>query len=381
MTAGAASRLEAQRILSYEGSSSLRDHAQIRSYWLVHTLECLLVPSTTKTPGVEIPDYPDLTLIPPQPHSSNAQDGAQIGDVSGISAVESDRVAIIAHSLSIITIWGKLKCHLHSLRQGKTEKPWSTDSMHTKINLELINFEVTGPKSLFLCNAYLSKRTRDEVSRHSEYWNRFMVSQLMWHATHAILNHPFIHLSVLASSDSIPPSCFFMQQRIDMAIYHSNWTFRLLDMFDNLMDIADPMVSDAMAGTATVSWLFQFSKDEEVDTLRNLQALARENYRQGSVQGTTISFHTAWFWDLLAPKPSFKTNDIHESDLRGEAKSEINLKNHFVLPLQDGLDSEPGNAAVGLDIDPFLATLGELELFNIDSLSHDFFQGGLWDQI
>ncbi|KAM0194701.1 hypothetical protein ACHAPI_006998 [Fusarium lateritium] len=361
MTAGAASRLEAQRILSYEGSSSLRDHAQIQSYWLVHALECLLVPLTTRAPGVETPEYPDLTLIPPQPHSS------QIGDVSSTSAVESDRVAIIAHSLSIITIWGKLKCHLHSLRQGKTEKPWSTDSMHTKINFELINFEATGPKKLFLCNAYLSKRTRDEVSRHPEYWNRFMVSQLMWHATHAILNHPFIHLSVLASSDSIPPSCFFMQQRIDMAIYHSNWTFRLLDMFNNLMDIADPMVSEAMAA--------------KVDTLRKLQALARENYRQGSIQGTTISFHTAWFWDLLAPKPIFETNEIHESDLRGEAKSEINLKNHFVLPLQDGLDSEPGNAAVGLDIDPLLATLGELELFNIDSLTHDFFQSGLWDQI
>lgn len=77
----------------------------------------------------------------------------------------------------------------------------------------------------------------------------------------------------------------------------------------------------------------------------------------------------------------FKTNEIHEPDLRGEAKSEISLKNHFVLPLQDGLGSEPGNTSVHLDINPFLVIPGELELFNIDSLSHDFFQSGLWDQI
>lgn len=263
MTAGSASRLETNRLLSYEDPSSLRDHSQIRSYWLVRTLECLLVPFTTGALEVETPDYPDLTLMPPQPHSSEEQDSAQI-EGSVTSTVAGYRVAIIAHSLSIITIWGNLKCHLHSLRQGKTEKPWSPDSMHTKINLQLINFETACPKKLFLCNAFLSQRTKDEVSRHSEYWNRFMVSQLMWHAVHAILNHPFIHLSLLAASDSIPPSCFFMQQRVDMAIYHSNWTFRLLDMFNDLMDISDPMVSDAMAGAATVSWLFQFSKDEEI---------------------------------------------------------------------------------------------------------------------
>lgn len=264
MAAGTVLRLETHQLLSYEGPSTIQDPSQIRSYWLVHALECLFVPLAIGALEVKISDYPDLTPIPPQPQSSEEQVNVQFGDVSGASSVETDRVAIIAHSLSIITVWGKLKCHLHNLRQGKTEKPWSPDSMHTKINLELINFEAACPKKLFLCNAYLSQRTKNEVSRHFEYWNRFMVSQLMWHATHAILNHPFIHLSLLASSDSIPTSCFFMQQRIDTAIYHSNWTFRLLDMFNKLMDIADPMVADAMAGAATVSWLFQFSKDGDI---------------------------------------------------------------------------------------------------------------------
>ncbi|WKT48243.1 hypothetical protein QSH57_013148 [Fusarium oxysporum f. sp. vasinfectum] len=165
-----------------------------------------------------------------------------------------------------------------------------------------------------------------------------------------------------------------------------------------------------MAGTATVSWLFQFSKDQEIaqkaqnnlskceeflcqvaqtwphisqkiDALRKLQALARENYRQCSSQGTTISFQSAWFWDLLSPRPSFGANEARAPDLRGETKSEISLKNHFVLPLHDGLGSEPGNPLVGLAVDPFLVMPGELELFNIDSLSHDFFQSGLWDPI
>ena len=119
----------------------------------------------------------------------------------------------------------------------------------------------------------------------------------------------------------------------------------------------------------------------KVDTLRKLQALATENHRKGSIKSTTISFQPALFWELLAPKSVFKTNEIHEPDLRGEAKSEISLKNHFVLPIQDGLGSERGDAAVDSDINSFFVNPGDLELFNIDSLSHDFFQSGLWDQI
>lgn len=35
-------------------------------------------------------------------------------------------------------------------------------------------------------------------------------------------------------------------------------------MFNKLMDRADAMVADAMAGAATVSLLFQFSRDEDI---------------------------------------------------------------------------------------------------------------------
>ena len=105
----------------------------------------------------------------------------------------------------------------------------------------------------------------------------------------------------------------------------------------------------------------------KADALRKLEALAKENYRQGSTKGTKISFQSALFWNLLSPKPVFKTNDINELDLRNEGKSEISLKNHFVLPLHDGLGSERGNTAVNLDFNPFPFTPGELKLFGADT--------------
>jgi hypothetical protein len=118
----------------------------------------------------------------------------------------------------------------------------------------------------------------------------------------------------------------------------------------------------------------------KVDVLGKLRALARENYRQNSSHSTTISFQPAWFWDLLAPKPSLKTNTTRIPGLRGETKSEISLKSHFVLPLDDDTNPNVDPAPVGFDFDPFFVMPGELGLFNIDSLSHDFLQNDPWGQ-
>ncbi|KAL6922271.1 hypothetical protein FSST1_006297 [Fusarium sambucinum] len=372
MTTGTAVRLEAMRLLSSDSASGQWEQSSIRISWLVHVLERFLVPPLSDTSRLELPDHPDLTRMPPPPHPSTTG---------------TDSVAIISHSMRITTIWGELRSYLHKLRQGNTEKPWSPDSTHTRINLELITFESNTPKGLFLCNAHLSSRTRDEVCQNIEYWNRFMVGQIMWHAIHAILNHPFIHLFLLASRESIPLSCFFLQQRIDTAVYHF-----------------DPMVADAIAGTATVAWLFQFSKDQKIaqdaqnslvkcesflsnvaktwphvsnrmDALRKLRVLAQENNRRNSSQDTTISFHPAWFWDILAPKP----NATRVWDSMSQTKSEISLKSHFVLPLDDETDTNVDRTLPDFDIDPFFLTSGALELFNIDSLSHDFFQIDPWD--
>lgn len=266
MAIGTASRLQALRIVSCDSNFVSKDCSVSRAYWSVFMLERLFVPWTPDMSGARVPEYPDSPPAPPPPSSFSADATPCLEDTEAASVRTdcSSDPGIIGVNMRLVAIWGKLRYYLHRVRQGATEKPWSPDSTQTKLNIELIEHEALIDSKYFLCKAFLPSRTIAEVSRHRDYWDPFMSSQIIWHAIHAILNHPFIHLFLLRSPKDVPPSCLFLQQRVDMALFHTGWLFRILQSFMDLMDMVDPMVADFVAAAATVSWLFQFSTDAKI---------------------------------------------------------------------------------------------------------------------
>ncbi|CVK87074.1 uncharacterized protein FPRN_05448 [Fusarium proliferatum] len=420
MTAGTAARLEALRVLSLDNTPSSTDDSVSRAHWSVFMLERLFVSTMPNSFGPGVPEFPISPPKPLAPQSTLSTATAERfqSEKEKPRTILSSDPGIIGVHLRLVSIWGKLRSYLHSLRRGVTEKPWSPDSTQTKLNIELIEHEALIDSSYFLSKALLPSRTTAEISSHREYWDPFMASQIIWHAIHAVLNHPFVHLFLLRSSRDVPPSCLFLQQRIDMALFHTGSLFRILQSFMNLMNIVDPMVADFVAAAATVSWFFQFSADpkisrrareeldkcdtflshvaitwphvnQKVETLRKLGALANENRRQHSDEGTNIRFQSAWLWDLLDPK--IQSTQISSSgsgsgtDGASEKNpdSEMYLKSHFVMPLHEDLASGQirESMASGQDgMDSLFTMPGDLDLFNIELLSHDFFENGLWDQ-
>ncbi|RKL39309.1 hypothetical protein BFJ72_g6781 [Fusarium proliferatum] len=420
MTTGTAARLEALRVLTFDNIPSSTDDLASRAHWSVFMLERLFVSTLSDAFGPGVPEFPMSPPKPLAPQSTLSTATAERfqSEKAQPRTILSSDPGIIGVHLRLVSIWGKLRSYLHSLRRGVTEKPWSPDSTHTTLNIELIEHEALIDSSYFLSKALLPSRTTAEISSHREYWDPFMASQIIWHAIHAVLNHPFVHLFLLRSSRDIPPSCLFLQQRIDMALFHTGSLFRILQSFMDLMNIVDPMVADFVAAAATVSWFFQFSADpkisrrareeldkcdaflshvaetwphvnQKVETLRKLEALANENRRQHSDEGSNIRFRSAWLWDLLNPKiQSTQNGSLHSgSGTSGASEknpdSEMYLKSHFVMPLHDDQDSGQirESMASGQDgMDSLFTMPGDLDLFNIELLSHDFFENGLWDQ-
>ncbi|KAF5698054.1 C6 transcription factor [Fusarium globosum] len=420
MTTGTAARLEALRVLTFDNIPSSTDDLVSRAHWSVFMLERLFVSTLSDAFGPGVPEFPISPPKPLAPQSTLSTATAERfqSEKEQPRTILSSDPGIIGVHLRLVSIWGKLRSYLHSLRRGVTEKPWSPDSTHTTLNIELIEHEALIDSSYFLSKALLPSRTAAEISSHREYWDPFMASQIIWHAIHAVLNHPFVHLFLLRSSRDIPPSCLFLQQRIDMALFHTGSLFRILQSFMDLMNIVDPMVADFVAAAATVSWFFQFSADpkisrrareeldkcdaflsyvaetwphvnQKVETLRKLEALANENRRQQSDEGTNIRFQSAWLWDLLNPKIlSTEMSSSHSGPGTGGASekdpdSEMYLKSHFVMPLHEdqasGQIREP-MASSPDGMDSLFTMPGDLDLFNIELLSHEFFENGLWDQ-
>ncbi|KAF5686748.1 C6 transcription factor [Fusarium denticulatum] len=403
MAIGAASRLLAIRKLFNIGCSSVSGDRGIScAYWSVFLFEKLFFPHVLGLSDVDAPPYPGTEVLPPPspPLTEPRRPSPQ---------VSSRDVSITSSCIRLISTWGRLSTYLHRLRQADIEKPWLPESTHAKLSLELLEFESQYSKRHLLKNVGFSTRTEQEISGQREYWNPWMITQIIWHAAQAILNHPFLHLIVLRSQDEIPQSCLFLQQRVEMAMYHAGWLFRIIRMSNGAMEIVDPMIGAAVAATATVQWLFQFSKETKVARraqqdlvwcdallskmatmwphlahslviLKRLQTLADQNRREAANQETTIRFHSEWFWELLdtgiwqssssdvsLPYTSVTTQD--------DCDTRMSLKSHFIDPFQEEQDvvqeqqtHDSGLSTVG---SLFMGSEG-LEHFHIDELSLDF---------
>lgn len=264
MAIGAASRLYNLQTMLCGGASP--DTSISRTYWSVFLLERLFFSSALEPSSAEAP-YPDSAPLPPSPSSVTVAGGPSDLQSSATPAAEETRskdIGVNEYCLRMISTWGRTRSYLHRLRQGHVEKPWLSDSTHTKLSIELIEFEAQLCGQHLLINVAFPKRTAEEISQHREYWNPWITTQIVWHATQAILNHPFLHHVVLRSQVGNPQSCLFLQQKLDLALYHAGWVFRLLQTSENLLDIVNPLIGDVVAATATIAWVYQFTRDSKV---------------------------------------------------------------------------------------------------------------------
>lgn len=268
MAIGAASRLYPLRALHHDDAAlpSWKDSIS-RAYWSVYILERLFAPHAPDFSFADAPAYPESAPLPPPPISTPTAGQStrpEWGTPLTSDVPSSKDIGISGYFIRIISIWGHTRSYLHRLRGGEVEKPWSPESTYTKLSVELIEFEAQLTKEHLLLNLGFPDRTRAETSQHLEYWNAWITTQLLWHAAQAVLHHPFVHLVVLRPREGFSESCLFLQQKVDMAMYHAGWLFRILQLSEDRLGIVDPLIGDAVAAAATVPWLFQFAKDPQV---------------------------------------------------------------------------------------------------------------------
>ncbi|KAE8375415.1 hypothetical protein BDV26DRAFT_14948 [Aspergillus bertholletiae] len=331
MTIGTASRLNALRGLTRNSSSDGQtDDRSARCHWSVFILERVfssqvLDPSTSQ----DMPDYP---LSAPLPSSfSTYRDESFPPDLHVSDEFITD-LGINAYHIDMISLWGNLMRYLHGIRFGRVETPWLPESTHAKLTVKFYECEAQIPQKHLLRNLHFSKRSRDEIMQQQEYWRPWLTMQMLSHASPAILNHPFIHIVAMRGNRSVPQSRLFLQQTVDLALFHSGWVFQFLKFFENLQyDINDPLIGHAVAATATIPWIFQFARDPRVskkayddigrcerflnrlsytwphisrklEILQRLQYVAKEKLREAPGGSTMISFQPQMFWELLDPK-------------------------------------------------------------------------------
>ncbi|OAA36794.1 hypothetical protein BBO_08073 [Beauveria brongniartii RCEF 3172] len=225
---------------------------------------------------------------------------------------------------------------------------------------------------------------------------------------------------VLRSQDGIQYSSLFLQQTVDLALFHGAWVFRLLEIAEGRLEVVNPLIGDIVAASATVVWLFQFARDPKVserarddyamgerflermartwphishkcETLRKLQALAEGNHQELTDRSVAINLQPSLFWDLLDPD----LDDPHEPASLSDADSSLGaaggrdpdaricLQTQYVHPLDEEQDlKQPPNPVDSqTDATAFLPSSEDLEQFYIGDLSHGIFTDDFWTEM
>lgn len=280
MTIGIASRLQAFRNSDQNVQSFCEiqndEEAASRCYWSISILEQAFSPrlkhGAFERRQSSANTYPPSAPCPPA-IGANANDlSYQAYMPAPASSVISDRnglrdLGVNAYGIRLISLWGDVTTYLLEIQSGNSENPWLPTSMNMKLNSQMHEFETQVASSHLFRRVLPLKRSAAELLEHQEYWVSWALMQIACHTIPATLNHPFIHLvakSPHEGTQAARPS-FFLQQTVDLALFHAGWVAQLLLICERFpFEINNPVIGHMITATATVCWIFQFSRDTAV---------------------------------------------------------------------------------------------------------------------
>ncbi|KAF4332161.1 hypothetical protein FBEOM_14053 [Fusarium beomiforme] len=368
MTLGTAIRLESIRSLYPSNSETNHEqHEKDRCYWSIRMIEAIFFPHMPSFPSLITTWKHPPSAEPPRPISLSVNEANAPDFDNAVGAF--DDLGINTHAGQMVEVWSQVACHLHEIRSGEIQIPWLPDSKYSRLNLALFEYEAQFHQRHLMRNLFPFKRPPDEIETYREYWNPWLTTHLILHASLALLNHPFIHLVALHHNKGVSQSRLFLQQVVDQALFHSGWVFWLVGIFENLsFEIHNPLIGLAVAATSTIPWLYQFVRNtkiahkatqnfdkakrllqrlsetwpcmsRKVESLKRLQSLVIERSPEAGNADTTITFPPSMIWELLDPVIS---NAELPTDTLIPSTEGLNVSIHvtmdFLHPLVDDED-------------------------------------------
>ncbi|KAI1618688.1 hypothetical protein EDD36DRAFT_39323 [Exophiala viscosa] len=199
---------------------------------------------------------------------------------------------ICSYALQLLTIWGRLMAYLKTIKQGKLEDAWSTNSEYQQIKSEMSRYETIFPEVHRFKNAKFHERTSTDLTTHRSYWAPWIFAQCLYHAIHCTLNHPFLHVARVHGQQRLrSPS--FLQHAIDQTILHSTWIVQLLNMSDERsFPISDPFIAHLASVVATAQFFLRFSKDATTAARATRDFETLQLFVEGMAYGYPHLIHT-----------------------------------------------------------------------------------------
>lgn len=265
MNISIASRLVMSLQHSLDNLDPAINEQKLRCCWSVFILEKAFTsgPSMLQLDGIPFNSiqYPSSPPRPPGAVSSIAASPSS----GNFKKPPSSDLGINAYCLQLFPIWHDVAAYLQQVRLGHTEDPWRASSTYNKLAENIYEFETGIAQMHRFRSVSFQTRSAEEFAEQNSYWIPWLLMQLTFHTSQALLNHPIFHIMIPRKPSSLlkPPS--FLQHTVEQALLHSGWTVRLIRTCDDLNhQINDPFVGQLVAVAGTVHWIFSFASDDPV---------------------------------------------------------------------------------------------------------------------
>jgi hypothetical protein len=232
--------------LSQDRTRTLEE--QRRLYWSVRTVEvlCGLPSRSPSLLEIDEPQYLVPAEIKCRTYGRAPLLPQEIHNIHG-----DQPVGIWSHMARSANLWSQIRDYVRTCAVGEGKSPWHADSGYTAINSQLLDMECGFPNAYRYDSAKFLERSSEELNRKRDFWLPWMKIQVTFHTIHSVMNHPFLY-SARASKPRPGPNAFW-KTSTDLALLHSTWIARLIDMAaKKSLGLSDPFFAHAAAVAVTL---------------------------------------------------------------------------------------------------------------------------------
>jgi len=197
--------------------------------------------------------------------SQRATIQCQLFPLESYDEMNGRAIGIWSFMIQQISIWSSVRSYVWSCANGHNKSPWSPDSDYTLINSCLLDLECKLPPFVRFGNSRLFERSQAELQSSRHFWMPWLSTQVFYHTTHMVLNHPFLY-SQKQSQHQQGPNIFW-RTSAELSIVHCRWVTRILGLRTgkNLV-FSDPFFAYAASIAATLHFYYSRAGDTETRT-------------------------------------------------------------------------------------------------------------------
>lgn len=143
---------------------------------------------------------------------------------------DAERAGIWTYMVQQSSLWREVRGYIAQCADGSPKPPWSPESGYAVIGAHLMELETRFPTYHRYDAVKFLDRSTEELQQSRDYWSPWLCIQFVYHAIHSMLNHPFLYSSRPNQSMQMSVPNTFWKTSSELALLHSTWIVRLIDM-------------------------------------------------------------------------------------------------------------------------------------------------------